>query len=59
MFVEVDFILSSKLETERLILKRYKESDIDAIYKIITDERLFTYIKFFNLSKTEENCTYG
>ncbi len=47
-------MLSPKLETERLILRRYKESDIDAIYEIITDERLSTYIKFPKLSKSEE-----
>lgn len=47
-------MLSPKLETERLILRRYKESDIDAIYEIITDERLSTYIKFPKLSKAEE-----
>ena len=47
-------MLSPKLETERLILRRYKESDIDAIYEIITDERLYKYIKFPNLTKDEE-----
>ena len=45
---------SPRIETERLILRRYKESDIDAIYEIITDERLSTYIKFPKLSKDEE-----
>ena len=48
-------MLSPKLETERLILRRYKESDIDAIYDIITDSRLSKYIKFPNLTKDEEN----
>ena len=47
-------MLSPKLETERLILRRYKESDIDVMYEIITDERLSTYIKFPNLTKDEE-----
>ena len=47
-------MLSPKIETERLILRRYKESDIDAIYEIITDGRLATYIKFPNLTKEEE-----
>ena len=31
-------MLSPKIETDRLILRRYKESDIDAIYEMITDE---------------------
>lgn len=47
-------MLSPNIETERLILRRYRESDIDAIYEIITDERLSTYIKFPNLTKEEE-----
>lgn len=47
-------MLSPRLETERLILRRYKESDIDSIYEIITDERLSKYIKFPSLTKEEE-----
>lgn len=47
-------MLSPKIETDRLILRRYKESDIDAIYEIITDERLSKYIKYPKLSKQEE-----
>ena len=47
-------MLSPKIETERLILRRYKESDIDAVYEIITDKRLSKYIKYPNLTKDEE-----
>lgn len=47
-------MLSPKIETERLILRRYQESDLDAIYEIITDERLSKYIKFPNLTREEE-----
>ena len=47
-------MLSPIIETERLMLRRYKESDIDALYEIITDKRLSTYIKFPNLTKEEE-----
>ncbi len=47
-------MLSPRLETERLILRRYKESDIDSQYQIITDERLAKYITFPNLTKEEE-----
>ena len=47
-------MLSPRIETKRLILRRYKESDIDAIYEIITDERLSKYIKFPALTKEEE-----
>lgn len=47
-------MLSPKLETERLILRRYKESDINAIYEMITDERLAKYVKFPKLTKVEE-----
>ena len=54
MLLGDDFMLSPKIETERLILRRYRESDIDAIYEIITDKRLSTYIKFPDLTKDEE-----
>ena len=47
-------MLSPRIETDRLILRRYKESDIDAIYEIITDERLAKYIKYPALTKDEE-----
>ena len=47
-------MLSPKIETERLILRRYKETDIDAIYDIITDKRLSTYIKYPDLTKEQE-----
>ena len=47
-------MLSPTLETERLILRRYKLEDIDAQYEIITDKRLAKYIKFPNLAKSEE-----
>ena len=49
-------LLSPTLETNRLILRRYKESDIDSIYEIITDNRLSTYIQFLNLTKEELEC---
>ena len=47
-------MLSPRIETDRLILRRYKESDIDAVYEIITDERMAKYIKYPNLTKDEE-----
>lgn len=47
-------MLSPKLETERLILRRYEETDIDMQYKVLTDNRLAKYIKFPNLTKEEE-----
>lgn len=47
-------MLSPKIETDRLILRRYEESDIDAIYEIITDERLSKYVKYPNKTKEDE-----
>lgn len=37
-------MLSPRMETERLILRRYQESDIDAMYEIITDQRLSKFL---------------
>ncbi len=47
-------MLSPILETERLILRRYKETDIDMQYNILCDNRLQKYIQFPSLSKEEE-----
>ena len=47
-------MLSPRLETERLMLRRYDESDINMQYEILTDRRLAKYINFPNLSKEEE-----
>lgn len=47
-------MLSPKIETERLVLRRYVESDIDMQYSVLIDERLHKYIRFPNLTKDEE-----
>lgn len=47
-------MLSPKIETERLLLRRYKESDIDMQYDILHDERLSKYIHFPDLTKEQE-----
>ena len=47
-------MLSPKLETKRLILRRLEESDLDAMYEIISDSWLSKYIQFPRLSKDEE-----
>ena len=47
-------MLSPNVETNRLMMRRFKESDIDMQYGILHDERLATYIHFPNLTKEEE-----
>ena len=47
-------MLSPRLETKRLIIRRIEEKDIDAFYEIISDERLQLYIPFPNYTKDEE-----
>ncbi len=47
-------MLSPKLETNRLILRRYNEKDIDAFYEIIHDEKLQNYIAFPSLTIDQE-----
>ena len=37
IYLGVDNMLSPKLETERLILIRYEEKDIDMQYEVLTD----------------------
>jgi RimJ/RimL family protein N-acetyltransferase len=47
-------MLSPRMETDRLILRRYDESDLDAFYEIIHDDRLQSYIHFPNLTREQE-----
>ena len=45
-------MLSPKLETDRLILRRYAESDLDAFYEILLDDRVHKYIPLPNFCKS-------
>lgn len=54
MVMMEDKKLSPTMETERLILRRYNEDDIDVFYNIINDNRLQKYILFPKLNKEEE-----
>lgn len=47
-------MLSPNIETNRLLMRRFKESDIEMQYDILHDERLATYISFPDLSKEAE-----
>ena len=47
-------MLTPILETDRLLLRRYDEKDIDAFYEIIHDKRLQEFITFPDLSYDEE-----
>lgn len=47
-------MLSPTINTNRLIMRRFKKSDIDMQYNILHDERLSAYISFSNLTKEEE-----
>lgn len=47
-------MLSPRIETDRLVLRRYIENDIDGIYDLITDKRLHTYISFPDLTRYQE-----
>ncbi len=47
-------MLSPELKTERLILRRFNESDVNAFYEILHDDRLHTYISFPDLTIEQE-----
>ncbi len=42
------------LETERLILRRFSEDDLDALFRIYSDEDVNTYLPWFPLRSMEE-----
>lgn len=47
-------MLCPTIQTERLTIRRYKETDIDMQYEFLQDERLHQYISPPKLSKDEE-----
>ena len=42
------------LETERLILRRFSENDLEAIYRIFSDEEVNRFLPWFPLKSVEE-----
>lgn len=42
------------LETERLILRKFKEDDIEALYRILKDKEVNTFLPWFPLESLEE-----
>ena len=42
------------LETERLILRRFTEEDLEALFAIYSDEEVNTYLPWFPLKSQEE-----
>lgn len=47
-------MLCPNIQTDRLIIRRYKESDIDMQYQFLQDERLHKFISPPKLSREEE-----
>lgn len=46
------------IETKRLILKKFTENDLDALYEIYSDEAVNTFLPWFPLKTTEEAKTF-
>lgn len=47
-----------KLETDRLILRKFTENDIEALFSIYKDEEVNTYLPWFPLKSLEEAKTF-
>lgn len=43
-----------RLETERLILRKFTEDDIEALYRILNDKEVNTFLPWFPLESLEE-----
>lgn len=43
-----------RLETERLILRKFTEDDIEALYRILKDKEVNTFLPWFPLESLEE-----
>lgn len=42
------------LETERLILRKFTENDLEALFNIYSNEEVNTYLPWFPLTSLEE-----
>lgn len=42
------------LETERLVLRRFAEDDLEALFNIYSNEEVNTYLPWFPLTSREE-----
>lgn len=47
-----------RLETERLILRRFEEGDVDALFAILSDEEVNRFLPMFSLRSREEAEVY-
>lgn len=47
-----------QLQTERLILRRFQEEDIEALFAIYKDEEVNTYLPWFTLQTIDEAKTF-
>lgn len=60
--IQLDFKRKNKntptLETERLILRKFTENDVEAIYKIYSDEEVNTFLPWFPLKTIEDAKTF-
>lgn len=56
--IQLDFKRKNKntptLETERLILRKFTENDLEAIYRIYSDEEVNTFLPWFPLKTIED-----
>ncbi len=44
------------LETERLILRKFMENDLEALYKIYSDKEANKFLPWFSLKTMEAAC---
>ena len=47
-------MLSPRIETKRLIIRRFNESDLNAFYEILHDSRLHIFVHFPDLTMEQE-----
>lgn len=47
-----------QLETERLLLRRFQESDIEALYLLLRDEKVNTFLPWFPLKSIAETYAF-
>ena len=54
----MNFENTPTLETERLILRKFTENDLNALFSIYSDEKLNTYLPWFPVKSINEVKEY-
>lgn len=55
---KMEIVNTPTLETERLILRKFTEKDLEALYRLLQDQEVNTFLPWFPLKSMDEARTF-